>query len=262
MGFRFLLKIVSGYVHSSSCSVGSSSPSPGSRQSSSVGRLHAADRVHRLHNVHLVDLPLPQRAAEHLPEAFAEVFGDEGVDDGVEAGVGVSHQVGEDAEDVGGVVEGEASEPHAEDDQVMGKPADAEENGDDDDHLSDFPFGTPRLGHVLHGIHAGPQVSDGTSVGEAEHQDGDQVAKDEGAHVHYDAWSGLPGRDAHHSADQVHLCVVAEIRTRENQGQGPDQADGGEGILWCSHLSGAEWVANGKIPAKKRRKRCDPDVYY
>lgn len=181
--------------------------------SSSVGRLHAADRVHRLDDVHLVDLPPPHRAAEHLPEAFAEVLGDEGVDDGVEAGVGVSHQVGEDAQDVGGVVEGEVSEPHAEDDQVMGKPAEAKESSDNDDHLGDFPLGPPRLGHVLHGIHAGPQVSDGTSVGEAEHQDGDEVAKDKGAHVHYDAWFGLPGRNAHHGAGQVHLCVVAEIRS-------------------------------------------------
>lgn len=217
----------------------------GSRPSSSVGHLHAADRVHRLDDVHLVDLPPPQRAAKHLPEAFAEVLGDERVDDGVEAGVGVSHQVGEDAEDVGGVVEREASEPHAEDDQVMGQPAKAEESSDDDDHLGDFPLGPPRHGHVLYGIHAGPQVSDGASVGEAEHQDGYEVAKDEGAHIHYDAWFGLPGRNTHHSAGQVHLCVVAEIRSGENQGQGPNQADGGEGVLWRSHLPGAEWVANG-----------------
>lgn len=182
-----------------------------------VGRLHAADRVHRPDDVHLVDLPPPQRAAENLPEAFAEMLGDERVDDGVEAGVGVSHQVGQDAEDVGSVVEGEASEPHAEDDQVMGEPAQAEESGDDDDHLGDFAFGAPGLGHVLHRVHAGPQVPDGASVGEAEHQDGDEVAEDEGAHVHYDAWFGLPGRNTHHSAAEVHLSVVAEVRSRKRQ---------------------------------------------
>lgn len=177
----------------------------GWRPRSSVGHLHAADRVHRLDDVHLVDLPPLQRAAEHLPEAFAEVLGDERVDDGVEAGVGVGHQVGQDAEDVGGVVEREASEPHAEDDQVMGEPAEAEESGDDDDHLGDFPLGPPRLGHVLHGVHAGPQVSDGASIGEAKNQHGEEVAKDEGAHVHYEAWFGLPARNTHHSTSEVDL---------------------------------------------------------
>jgi len=155
--------------------------------------------------MNLVYLPPLRRAAEHLPEAFAEVFGDEGIYDGVEAGVGVSHQVGEDAEDVGGVVEGEASKPHAEDDEVMREPAKTEEHSDDDNHLGDFPLSPPRLGHVLHGIHAGPQVADGASVCEAEHQDGDEVAKDEGADVHYDARSGLPGRNAHHGAGQLYF---------------------------------------------------------
>lgn len=247
LGHKVILVTVSGCVRSSSCSAGSPSRPSCSRSwlLSSVGRLHAADCVHRLDHVHLVHLPPLERAAEHLPEAFPEVLGDEGVDNGVEAGVGVSHQVGEDAEDVGGVVEGEASRPHAEDDQVMGQPAEAEESGDDDDHLGDFPLGAPRLGHVLHGIHAGPQVSDGAGVGEAEHQDGDEVAEDEGAHVHDDARFGLPGGDTHHSAGQVHLCVVAEIWTGENQSQGPNQADGGQSVLWCSHLSGAERVADG-----------------
>lgn len=171
----------------------------------SVGHLHAADRVHRLNHVHLVDLPPPQGAAEHLPETFAKVLGDERIDDGVEAGVGVGHQVGQDAQDVGGVVEREASEPHAEDDHVMGQPAEAEEGRHHDDHLGDFAFGPSRLGHVLHGVHAGPQVPDGAGVGEAEHQDGDEVAEDEGAHVHDDAWLGLPVRNTHHSASQVHL---------------------------------------------------------
>lgn len=224
---------------------------PSSGPSSSVGRLHAADGVHCLDDVHLVDLHPPHRAAEHFSETFAEVLRDEGVDDGVEAGVGVSHQVGEDAQDIGGVVEGEASKPHAEDDQVMGEPADAEESGDDDDHLGDFPLGSAQLGHVLHGIHAGPQVSDSAGVGEAEHQDGDEVSEDEGAHVHYDAWSGLPGRNADHSAPQVHLSIVAEIRSGENQGQHPDEADGGDGVLWRSHLSGAERVTNGQIPGEQ-----------
>lgn len=226
-----------------------------------VGRLHAADRVHCLDDLHLGDLPPRQRAAEHLPETFTEMLGDERVDNGVEAGVGVSHQVGQDAEDVGGVVEGEASEPHAEDDQVMGEPAQAEEDGDDDDHFSDFTFGSPRFGHVLHGVHAGPQVPDGASVGEAEHKDGDEVAKDEGADVHYDAWFELPGRNTHHSSAQVHLSVVAEIRSRENQGQSPNQTDGGEGVLWCSHLPGAERVADGQIPARTEGRH-DPGVHF
>uniref|UniRef100_A0A7N8XF81 Exocyst complex component 7 n=1 Tax=Mastacembelus armatus TaxID=205130 RepID=A0A7N8XF81_9TELE len=97
----------------------------------------------------------------------------------------------------------------------------------------------------LEKIHAGPQVSDGASVGEAENQGGGEVPKEEGANIHYDPWFGLPGRNTHHNAGQVHLCVVAEVWPRENQGQGPNQADGGEGVLWRSHLPGAEWVANG-----------------
>uniref|UniRef100_A0A7N9AL96 Exocyst complex component 7 n=1 Tax=Mastacembelus armatus TaxID=205130 RepID=A0A7N9AL96_9TELE len=210
-----------------------------------VGRLCTADCVHRLNDVDFVDLPLLQCADKHLPEAFAEVFGDKGVDDGVEAGVGVSHQVGEDAKDEGGVGEREASKPHAEDDQVMWKPAKAEEGSDNDNHLGDFPPGPSRLGYVLYRIHAGPQVSDGASVGEAENQGGGEVPKEEGANIHYDPWFGLPGRNTHHNAGQVHLCVVAEVWPRENQGQGPNQADGGEGVLWRSHLPGAEWVANG-----------------
>lgn len=153
--------------------------------------------------------------------------------------------MGEDAENVGGVVEGETAKPHTEDDQVMREPAKAEENGNDDDHLGDFTLGPPGLRHVLYRVHAGPQVPDGASVGEAEHQDGNEVAKDEGAHVHYNAWFGLPGRNTHHGANQVHLCVVAQIWPRENQGQGPNQTDGGEGVLWCPHLPGTKWIANG-----------------
>lgn len=195
--------------------------------------------------MHLIHLPPLQRAAEHLPEAFAEMLWHEGVDDGVETGVGVGHKVWEDAEDIGGVVERESAQPHAEDYQVMGKPAKAEESSDYDDHLGDFPLGPPRLGHVLQGAHAGPQVSDGAGVGEAEHQHGNEVAEDKRAHIHYDARFGLPCRNAHNSASQVHLWEVAEIRSRENQGQGPEEADGGECVLWRPHLSGAERVANG-----------------
>lgn len=180
---------------------------------SSVGRLNTADGVDHLCNVHLVDLPPPHRAGEHFPEAFPEMLGHKGVDDGVKTGVGISHQVGQDAQDVGGVVEREVSEPHADNDQVMGEPAEAKNSSDNDDHLRDLPLGSPQLGHVLNGIHAGPQVSNGAGVGETEHQDGDEIAEHKGAHVHYDAWFGLPDRNTHHGASQVHLSVVAEIRS-------------------------------------------------
>lgn len=213
---------------------------------SSVGRLHGADRVHCLHHVHLVGHPLgPQWAAQHLPEALAEVLGDESIDDGVEAGVCVGHQVGDDAQDVGGVVEREVSEPHAQHHQVVGEPAEAEKNSHDDDHLGDLLLGSSGLGHVLHRVDGGPQVADGAGIGEAQHQHRDQVAKDKGADVHYNAWSGLPGGDTQHSASQFHLGVVAEVRSREDQGQGPHQAQGPEGVLWCPQLPGAQRVADG-----------------
>lgn len=195
--------------------------------------------------------PSARRAAEHFPEAFTEVFGHQGIDDGVEAGVGISREVGQDAQDIGGDVEREVSRPHPHDDQVVGEPAEAEDGGDDDDHLGDFPLGSPQLGHVIDGVHAGPQVSNGAGVGEAKHQDGDQVAKDEGAHVHDDARFGPPGGNTHHSGDQVQLAVVAEVRSGENQSQGPNQADGDEGVSGCSHLSGAERVADRQVPVQR-----------
>lgn len=103
--------------------------------------LQHADRVGSLGHVHLVCCLLVQEAAEDLLEALAEVFGDQGVDDGVDTGVGVGDDVREDAEHVRGVVEGEVPEPHAEDDQVMGQPAEAEQDGNDDDHPGDLPLG-------------------------------------------------------------------------------------------------------------------------
>lgn len=207
----------------SRCSGGFFTPSVGLLPS--VGRLPTAHSVDHLGHVHLVGLSSPpalhsppsaRRAAENFPEAFPEVFGYQGVDDGVEAGVGISHEVGQDAQDIGGTVEREVSRPHAHDDQVVGEPAEAEDGGDDDDHLGDFPLSSPELGHVIDGVHAGPQVSKGAGVGEAEHQDGDQVTKDEGAHVHDNARLGTPGGNTHHSGSQVQLAVVAKVWSGKN----------------------------------------------
>lgn len=69
---------------------------------------------------------------------------------------------------------------------MVREPAEAEDGGKDDDHLGDFPLGSPELRRVVDGVHAGPQVSNGA----AKHQDGYQVAKSEGAHVHGEALFG------------------------------------------------------------------------
>lgn len=53
--------------------------------------------------------------------------------------------MGEDPEDICGVVEGEVSKPHAEDDQVMRKPANKKESSNNDDHFGDLTLGSPGL---------------------------------------------------------------------------------------------------------------------
>lgn len=195
-------------------------------------------------------LPSTQREAEHFPEAFPKVFGHQCIDERVQARVGISSEVGQDAQDVGGTVEREVARPHAHDDQVVGEPAEAEDGGDDDDHLGDFPLGSSKLGHIIDGVHAGPQVSNGACVGEAKHQDRYHVAESEGAHVHDYAWFGPPGGNAHHSGSQLQLAVVAKVRSGENHSQGPNQADRDEGVSWRSHRSGVEGVADRQVPAQ------------
>lgn len=209
-------------------------------------------RVHHLNGPDPAHPPL-RRPPEHRPKASTEVFGDEGVDHGVEAGLGVGHQVGQDPEDVGDIVEREVSGPYPEDDNVVRQPAEAEERRHHNDHFGDHPLGSPRLGLVLHGVHAGPQVANGAGVRDAQDQDGDEVAEDEGAHVHDDAASGLPDRDAERGTVQVHLWEVAEIRGGKKQSQDPNQADGGEGVLWSPYLPGAERVMDGQVPAGAKR---------
>lgn len=96
-------------------------------------------------HVHLVGCLLVQEADEDLLEALAEVFGDQSVDDGVHAGVGIGEEMREDAEHIRGVIEGEVPKPDAKDDQVMGKPTEAEQDGYNDNHPGDLPLGLLRL---------------------------------------------------------------------------------------------------------------------
>lgn len=91
------------------------------------------------------DLVLEEEAGEGLLETLAEMLGDEGIDNGVEAGVGVGKAVGSQAESVSGSVEGKVAKPEAEDDQVVGQPAEAEQDGHCDNHLGDLTLGFPRL---------------------------------------------------------------------------------------------------------------------
>lgn len=90
------------------------------------------------------DLVLEEEAGEGLLETLAKMLGDEGIDNGVEAGVGVGEAVGSQAESISGLVEGKVAKPEAEDDQVVGQPAEAEQDGHCDNHLGDLALGFPR----------------------------------------------------------------------------------------------------------------------
>ena len=65
-------------------------------------------------------------AVENLVACLAEVFRQEGVEYGVDAGVPVGEAVGRDAEDEGGVRQGECAKLHPHCDDVVGHPADGE----------------------------------------------------------------------------------------------------------------------------------------
>lgn len=77
-----------------------------------------------------------EAAGAHLPAGPAEVLGHEGVEDRVHAGISVRQTVGDDAEDEGGVVEGESSELHPHGDDVMRHPADGEGSDQQEHGLS------------------------------------------------------------------------------------------------------------------------------
>lgn len=188
--------------------------------------LQHADGVGPLGHVHLVGCLLVQEADEDLLEAFAEMLGDQGIDNGVDTGVGVGDEVGEDAQNVRRVVEGKIPEPNAEDDQVVGQPAEAEQDGHDDDHPGDLPLGFLGLRHLLERIHRPPQVANGPCVSEAEDQHRDDVAEDEGAEIHDLTLGDGPDRVADGQVGQLELLVVAEVRARKNEGECPDEADG------------------------------------
>lgn len=130
----------------------------------------------------------------------------------------------------------------------MGKPAEAEEHRYDNNHLGDFLLCSPGLRRVLDGVLCGPQVTDGSGVGQAEGEDRDEVAEEEGADVHKAPVLELPGGDANHGAVQVHLSVVAQVRAREDQGQTPHHTDGRQGVTMSPHRPGTERVADGQIP--------------
>lgn len=91
------------------------------------------------------DLVLEEEAGEGLLEMLAEVPGDEGIDNGIEARVGIGKAMGSQAESISGPVEGKVAKPEAEDDQVVGQPAEAEQNGDCDNHLGNLTLGFPGL---------------------------------------------------------------------------------------------------------------------
>ena len=138
-----------------------------------------------------------QQARADLSETLAEVLGDESVDDGVDTGVGIGDQVREDAQRVSGARKREAAEPHAEDQRVVRHPAEAEERGHDDDHACHLTLGAPGARAGGRRVDGAPEVAQGARVGQAEHQDRQQIADDEGAEVHGAAARRAPRRVAH-----------------------------------------------------------------
>ncbi|KAI1239160.1 hypothetical protein IHE44_0012272 [Lamprotornis superbus] len=96
------------------------------------------------HSTDIANQPLQEEAGEGLLKTLTEMLGDEGIDNGVEAGVGVGKAVGSQAESISGPVEGKVAKPEAEDDQVVGQPAEAEQDGHCDNHLGDLTLGFPR----------------------------------------------------------------------------------------------------------------------
>lgn len=77
-----------------------------------------------------------EAAGEDLVASTAEVLGQECVEDGVDAGISVRQTVGDDAEDEGGVIQGEFSELHPHGDDVMWHPADGEGGDQQENSLS------------------------------------------------------------------------------------------------------------------------------
>lgn len=67
-----------------------------------------------------------EAAGEDLMASPAEVLGQECVEDRVDAGISVRQAMGHNAEDKGGVIQGESSKLHPHGDDVMWHPADGE----------------------------------------------------------------------------------------------------------------------------------------
>lgn len=154
----------------------------------------------------------------------------------------------EDPEGVRGLIEGEVSVQVAQDHHMVGQPAYAEQHGDNDDHFGDLALGPFGFRHAVQGVDGRPQVLDGSGVGEADDQHGDDVAEQEGTRVQHFAVLLLPAWDAYSAVVVINQVVVAEVRAREHQRETPDDHHGNHCIARGSQLPGAEWVANGQIP--------------
>ena len=203
-----------------------------------------------MNHMNLISAFFTEDAAEHLLEAFAKVLGHQSVHDWVDAGVGVGHAVREEPEGVRGLIEREVSVQVAQDHHVVRQPAYAEQHGDNDDHFGDFALGPLGFWHAVQRVDRRPQVLDGPSVRETHDQHGDDVAKHEGARVQHLPVLLLPAGDTHGTVGIVDQVVVAEVRTREDQGKTPDDHHGNHRVTRGPELSGAQRVTDGQIPAE------------
>lgn len=192
----------------------------------------AGHGVGHVDHVDLVSSVFAEDAAEDLLEALAEVLGHQGVHDGVDAGVGVGHAVGENPKSVGGLIEREVSVQVAQDHHMVRQPANAEEHGDDDDHLGDFALGPLGLRHAVQRVDGRPQELDGPSVRETDDQHGDDVSKQEGARVQHLPALLLPAGDADGAVGIIDQVVVAEVWTGKDQREAPDNHHGDHCIAW------------------------------
>lgn len=127
---------------------------------------------------------------------------------------------------------------------MIRQPADAEEHGDDDDHLGDLPLGPLRFRHAIQRVYSCPQKFDGPGVGKADYQNRDHIAKHKCACVQHFAVVFLPSGDAHVAIGKIDEVVVAQVGSGKHQGEPPDHHHGNHCVARRPKFPGPQWIAN------------------
>lgn len=114
--------------------------------SSAVSETFAhSDHMNFISSSLLPVLVLEEQAGEDLLETLSEMLGNQRIDDRVEAGISIRKAVGSQAAGISGSVEREVAKPEAQDNQMVWKPAEAEQDGHSHDHLGDLTLGLSGL---------------------------------------------------------------------------------------------------------------------